>query len=64
MYENISAGVVGKRLPNGKVKVVKNVSGQVGEIFESDAEFNKKYGRVNEGSNQGTGTVLLESING
>lgn len=64
MYENISAGVVGKRLPNGKVKVVKNVSGQVGEIFESDAAFNKKYGKVNEGSNPGAGSLILESING
>ena len=35
--------IVGMRLPNGKIQVVKNRYGSSGEVFESDEAFYEKY---------------------
>lgn len=53
--------VVGMRLPNGQIKVIKNVRGSVGEVV-SESVFREKYARVNEGVS-GNYTIL-DSING
>jgi hypothetical protein len=60
---NYSADVVGIKLPNGKVQVIKNNNGTVGEVFESVETFYSKFSHINEGT--GSHTVqIIESING
>lgn len=66
MFDNINSDVVGMRLGNGNVKVVKSSVGGVGEVFESESRFRERYTSINEGSNIGSNITItiLESING
>ena len=38
--------IIGMRLPNGKIKVVRNKYGPTGEILESDSAFYGKYRNI------------------
>jgi hypothetical protein len=58
----LSSKVVGVRLPNGKIQVIKNYFGVSGEIFESEKEFYSKFQHINE--SDGESVTILESING
>lgn len=62
-FTNVNGDVVAIRLPDGKIKIIKNNVGPVGEIFESESELNSKYQKVNE-SGINTSIMILESING
>ena len=53
--------VVGMRLPNGMIKVVKNSGGSSGEML-TESVFMEKYGHINEGTSQNF--IILESVNG
>lgn len=57
----LSGNVVGVRLPNGKIQVIKNTYGMSGEVFESEQEFYSKF-QINESA--GASVTILESING
>lgn len=61
-FTNVNGDVVAIRLPDGRIKTVKNNVGPVGEIFESESELNSKYQKVNE-SGINTSIMILESIN-
>lgn len=63
MWDSVSEGyeVVGMRLPNGQIKVVKSSRGASGEVV-SESVFMEKYGHVNEGTS--TNYIILDSING
>lgn len=58
--------IAGMRLPNGKVKVVRNKYGPIGEVFESDSEFYSKYRQfITERADSSNITCgIYDSING
>ena len=58
--------IVGMRLPNGKIQVVKNRYGSSGEVFESDEDFYDKYRHfITEKSDSSNVTCgIISSING
>ena len=62
MFQNTQGDVVGMKLPNGKVQVVRSNKGSSGEVFESEEDFNKKYPNLNESS--GSHVTMIESVNG
>lgn len=65
-FNNSDWDIVGMRLPNGKVKVVKNKYGPSGEVFESDSAFYGKY-KYSISENTGNPNItcgIYDSING
>ena len=65
MYENINSSVVGMKLSNGKVQVVKSSVGSQGVVFESVSSFESAFsGRVDESTGSPVSYTLIESING
>lgn len=59
------AKITAIRLPNGKVKITNSdISGIVGEEFNSSDDFFNKYKTINESTGVENDCVLLESING
>lgn len=58
--------IIGVKLPNGKVQVIKSNYGSVGEIFENVESFKTKFQAINEGSTiKHTPTItILESVLG
>ena len=58
--------IVGIRLPNGKIQVVKNRYGSSGEVFESDEAFYSKYQNmiVERSDSHNVTCGIISSING
>ena len=54
--------VVGMRLPNGKIKVVKNRAGSKGEEFDNEQAFCERFKPLNEGASR-LSVVVLDMIN-
>lgn len=61
-FYNTQGQIVAMKTPDGKIKVVKNSFGPVGEVFESEQAIIGKYQHVNEG--KVPSIQILESING
>lgn len=63
--EYAMAKITAIRLPNGKVKITNSdISGIIGEEFNSSDDFFNKYKTINESTGVENDCVLLESING
>ena len=62
MYESLAYDIVGIKLPNGKVQVVKNNYGTSGQILESENEFISQFQPLNE--SKGAQCIVMETING
>ena len=62
-FTNVNGDIVAIRLPNGKVKTVKNSIEPAGEVFESEGALRSKYQQINE-SGVSVSIMILESING
>lgn len=63
-FDSMGYDVVGMRLPNGKVKVVSNKNGSVGEVFENADAFNRKFSAINESTGTQLSVTILDMING
>lgn len=61
-FRGIAGNVVGIRLPNGKIKVIKSSHGHIGEVFESEELFYRKFQNINE-SGVTIECNIIESIN-
>ena len=61
-FRGITGNVVGIRLPNGKIKVIKSNHGHIGEVFESEELFYRKFQNINE-SGVMVECNIIESIN-
>ena len=60
--DEMNYDVVGMRLPNGKIQVVKNKQGAKGEVFESEQAFCDRFNSLNEGAS-GIRVVVMDMIN-
>ena len=60
MYSGYS--IVGMKLPDGRVKVIKSPSGSVGDVI-TESVFMEKYVHINEDISN-SNWLLVDSING
>ena len=60
--DEMNYDIIGMRLPNGKIKVVKNKQGISGEVFESEQEFCNRFNSLNEGASD-IRVVVMDMIN-
>lgn len=63
-FSGLQGGIVGMRLPNGTVKVIKSTVGHVGEVFENDSKFYERFQSINESNGNTVKCSIIESING
>ena len=62
ILEEMDYDVVGMRLPNGKIQVVKNKNGAKGEVFENEKSFCDRFSSLNEGTSR-VSVVVMDMIN-
>lgn len=61
--ENLPYEVVGLRLPNGQIKVVKSSTGTIGEVCMNESVFLSKYRKIDEGCS-GNSCIIMDMVNG
>lgn len=63
-FKGLQEGIVGMRLPNGTVKVIKSTQGHIGEVFENESKFYERFQSINESNGSSVNVSIIESING